>query len=69
MKLFEDPAFTMYAMECEGDLPTHTGLLNKAVKLHKNENRRTIDNFLLIEAGLCPAGLSQDDINYILSRI
>ena len=69
MKLFEDPAFTMYAMECEGDLPTHNGLIMRAIKLHQAENRKTIDNSLLVAAGLCPASLSQNDINYILSHL
>lgn len=29
----EDRAFSLYAMECEGDLPTRRGKLNKVVRL------------------------------------
>lgn len=33
MRIHENEAFTMYAMECEGDLPTRQGKINKVIKL------------------------------------
>ena len=69
MKPFSDPAFMLYAMECEGDLDTHQSKLNRTVKFHREQGYTTINYSLLLAADLCPANLSQDDINYILSRI
>ena len=69
MNLFSDPAFTLYAMECEGDLDTHQGKLNRAVKFHKEQGYTAINYSLLVAAGLCPSTLSPSDLNYILSRL
>ena len=30
--MFGDPAFMLYAMECEGDIDTYTGKRNKLIK-------------------------------------
>lgn len=30
--MFSDPAFMLYAMECEGDVDTYTGKRNKLIK-------------------------------------
>ena len=30
--MFGDPAFMLYAMECEGDVDTYTGKRNKLIK-------------------------------------
>ena len=66
MKLFSDPAFTMYAMECEGDLPTHLGDLNRAVEEHRRRGLKGIDYSLLVTLGI---STSITDEQYILSRL
>ena len=30
--MFDNPAFMLYAMECEGDIDTYTGKRNKLIK-------------------------------------
>lgn len=69
-----DP-FMLYAMECEGDMPTRRGQLNQAVKrfveyIHctgDTEVPYDVVNEILDSCGLCT--LTQDEENYIIAEI
>lgn len=69
-----DP-FILYAMECEGELPTRRGQLNQAVKRFVEYIRYTGDaevphdvvNEILANCGLW--SLTQEEENYIVAEI
>lgn len=68
----KDPAFFLYAMECEGDLNTKRGKMNKVIKLlcaadDPNDPEEQASAFE--EAGLDIEDLSQEEIDYIVSEV
>ena len=70
--MFSDPAFMLYAMECEGDVDTYTGKRNKLIK-----NLRAQAQWAPItESDVCgeaiAAGLgilTDEEINNILNEV
>lgn len=60
----EDVAFSLFAMECEGDLPTPRGKLNKVIKLLREDDTLDIDE-ALEEVDLDYDDLTNEDIIYI----
>ena len=70
-----DNIFLAYAMECEGDLPTRTGLLNKIVKelveFVRNTGAEEIStehiNYLLDKYNL--SNLSEYEQNYLQTEL
>lgn len=65
--MWENPAFMLYAMECEGDTDTRQGKLNKLIKLLKYENISIEQG--LREVGIDPNSLTCREIDYVNSRL
>lgn len=70
--MFGDPAFMLYAMECEGDIDTYTGKRNKLIK----DLRQRAQWSPITESEVCQeavaAGLgmlTDQEINDILNEV
>lgn len=70
--MFSDPAFMLYAMECEGDVDTYTGKRNKLIK----DLRQRATWAPITESDVCreavAAGLgilTDEEINDILNEV
>ena len=68
--LIDEMAFILYAMECEGDLDTHQGKINRFINEMRDLGCPTDEatqTALLNECGLTEYDLSNSDIEYIRS--
>lgn len=70
--MFDNPVFTLYAMECEGDVDTYTGKRNKLIK----DLRQRATWAPITESDVCgeaiAAGLgilTDEEINNILNEV
>ena len=70
--MFDNPAFMLYAMECEGDVDTYTGKRNKLIK----NLRQRAQWAPITESDVCgeaiAAGLgilTAEEINNILNEV
>ena len=64
--MFNDPGFILYAMECEGEIDTRTGKLNKAAKMLRNsidKRRPEIQQAVFGQCGL--SNITLDELAYI----
>lgn len=67
-----DPAFYLYAMECEGDLPTRQGKINKVIKILAavpDPNDFEVQCMAYDYAGLNSDTLSPAEIQYMENEI
>lgn len=67
-----DPAFCLYAMECEGDLPTRQGKINKVIKILAavpDPNDFEVQCMAYDYAGLNSDTLSPVEIQYMENEI
>lgn len=70
--MFHDPAFMLYAMECEGELDTYQGKRNKLIKdLRSRVTSSMVNEFTVCrEAAAAGLGtLSDEEINDILREV
>ena len=68
---FSDMAFTLYAMECEGDLDTYQSKLNRAIRyLSESDDPEDEDNIFCAcnRAGLRPGDLGEHEIQHIVTE-
>lgn len=66
--MLNDPAFMLYAMECEGDVDTRQGKINKVVKIlsqSANPNDEMTQMAAFDSVGLNSYSLSNSEIEYI----
>lgn len=70
--MFNDPAFMLYAMECEGETDTRLGTINKFIKIlamADDPNDAEIQFRCASQAGLNLDSLSSGECNYIESEV
>lgn len=66
--MLNDPAFMLYAMECEGDVDTRQGKINKVIKIlsqSANPNDEMTQMAAFHVAGIEKYSLSNSEIEYI----
>ena len=70
--MFDNPAFMLYAMECEGDIDTPTGKRNKLIKKLRQRAQwgPVTESEVCQEAVAAGLGiLTDEEINNILNEI
>ena len=70
----EDRAFSLYAMECEGDIPTRQGKLNQIIKLMVAAGPIMCNDFatqchIYDEVGIDSDTLSDAECDYIVREV
>lgn len=68
----EDRAFTCYAMECEGDLPTRKGKINKVIKLLSaaaDPNDFPTQCRIYDEVGIDSDTFTDEEVDYIQKEV
>ena len=70
----EDRAFSLYAMECEGDIPTRQGQLNQIIKLMVAAGPIMCNDFatqcrIYDEVGIDSDTLSDAECDYIVREV
>jgi hypothetical protein len=59
-----------YAMECEGDLPSRRGKINRAIKMLINSLDPNEEQYQIFrECGIEINSLTEDEIDYIESEV
>ena len=64
--MFNDPAFMLYAMECEGELNTRQSKINRVIKTlinHPNKRNPFIIEDILVQCGL--THITDAELEYI----
>ena len=67
-----DEVFMLYAMECEGELPTRMGQLNGIVKRMRaadDPNDFAVQKAAYDAVGLDSDTLTDEEINYIVTKV
>ena len=70
--MFNDPAFMLYAMECEGETDTRLGTINKFVKIlamADDPNDAETQFRCASQVGLSLGSLSPGECSYIESEV
>jgi hypothetical protein len=66
--MLNDPAFMLYAMECEGDVDTRQGKINKVIKIlsqSADPNDEMTQMTVFDSVGLDGYSLSNSEVEYI----
>jgi hypothetical protein len=70
--MLKDDIFMLYAMECEGELPTRMGQLNSVVKMMRkvaDPNDFATQCAVYDAVGLDSDTLTEDEVKYIVDKV